>query len=476
MIFPDWVSRHKKKGTELRHLKGKYYLYKVSSVWDSKKKRARKITGSFLGAITTEGLVKPKHERAKAALMNVTVKEFGATKFLTEHCENIISALKNEYPQEWKLIFCFSVFRLLHNSPIKNLMHHYSASFLSETFPQLSFYPKGISKLLNELGQDRERIKLFLQHFIQGTKFAVIDSTHIFSLSEGINAAVIGHNSEKEYVPQSRLLLIHSLDKHTPAYFRLVVGSITDVSSIVLTVKEAGIKDVVLIGDKGFHSEKNLEELEKDNLHYILPIKRNSSLIDYSPFSQADKIKLDGHFFFEKRVIWHSTKKIKKRKIVTFMDNNLKNEEEKDFLTRIEKQEQTLKEFQEKQYMLGTITIITDCKNTPEEIYELLKQRIEIENVFDTLKNTLNADRTYMRNDAQLEAWMFINFIALLMHYKIYNTLTRIKLLKKYSIKDILLHLSRVYKLKIQEEWILSEIPKTSQKIIEKLDIQKHIT
>ncbi|MEK7787921.1 MAG: hypothetical protein AAB658_21155, partial [Chloroflexota bacterium] len=65
-----------------------------------------------------------------------------------------------------------------------------------------------------------------------------------------------------------------------------------------------------------------------------------------------------------------------------------------------------------------------------------------------------------MRNDAQLEAWMLINFIALLMHYKIYNTLTRKKLLKKHSIKDILLHLSRVHKLKIQQEWILSEIPK----------------
>lgn len=476
MIFPDWALRHKEKGSELRCLNGKYYLYKVSSVWDSKKKRARKVTGSFLGRVTLEGLVKPKYERLKDALKNVSVKEFGATKFLTEHCENIVSVLKNEYPLEWKLIFCFSVFRLLYNSPIKNLAHHYSASFLSETFPQLSFYPKTISKLLNELGQDRERIKFFLQHFIQGTKFAVIDSTHVFSLSEGIITAVIGYNSEKEYVPQSRLLLIHSLDKHTPAYYRLVAGSITDVSSITLTVKEAGIKDAVLIGDKGFYSEKNLEELEKDNLHYILPIKRNSSLIDYSPFSQADKTKLDGHFFFEKRVIWHSTKKIEKRKIVTFTDNYLKNEEEKDFLARIEKQEQTLTEFQEKQYSLGTITIITDCENTPEEIYGLLKQRIEIESVFDTLKNTLNADRTYMRNDAQLEAWMLINFIALLMHYKIYNTLTQKKLLKKHSIKDILLHLSRVHKLKIQQEWMLSEIPKTSRTIIEKLDIQKHIT
>jgi len=45
-----------------------------------------------------------------------------------------------------------------------------------------------------------------------------------------------------------------------------------DVSSLILTVKEAGIKNAVLISDKGFYSEANVLDLEKGRktgLHYI---------------------------------------------------------------------------------------------------------------------------------------------------------------------------------------------------------------
>ncbi len=55
---------------------------------------------------------------------------------------------------------------------------------------------------------------------------------------------------------------------------------------------------------------------------------------------------------------------------------------------------------------------------------------------------------------------MFINFVAILLYYKVYNLLVDKKALKKYSIKDVLLYLERVHKLKIGDKWITSEIPK----------------
>jgi hypothetical protein len=52
MAHPEWALKFKEKGTELRCIKGRYYLYKVSSVWDKEKKRARKISGEMIGSIT----------------------------------------------------------------------------------------------------------------------------------------------------------------------------------------------------------------------------------------------------------------------------------------------------------------------------------------------------------------------------------------------------------------------------------------
>ena len=39
---PQWALKHKKKGTELRLIKGHYYLYKITSKWDPEKKAQKK--------------------------------------------------------------------------------------------------------------------------------------------------------------------------------------------------------------------------------------------------------------------------------------------------------------------------------------------------------------------------------------------------------------------------------------------------
>jgi hypothetical protein len=76
-----------------------------------------------------------------------------------------------------------------------------------------------------------------------------------------------------------------------------------------------------------------------------------------------------------------------------------------------------------------------------------------------------------MRDDYQMEGWAFINFIALVFYYRLYRILADNSLLKRYTPNDVLIHLSRIYKLKIQKEWITSEIPKKTRVILEKLNI-----
>jgi len=55
-LHPEWALACKRKGTELRLLNGKYYLYEVTSKWNPEKKRSVKITGKHLGKITETNL------------------------------------------------------------------------------------------------------------------------------------------------------------------------------------------------------------------------------------------------------------------------------------------------------------------------------------------------------------------------------------------------------------------------------------
>jgi predicted transposase YbfD/YdcC len=58
MAHPEWVLKHKLPSTEIRCIKGKYYLYNYTSVWCPEKKRAKKKTLNQVGVITEEyGLI-----------------------------------------------------------------------------------------------------------------------------------------------------------------------------------------------------------------------------------------------------------------------------------------------------------------------------------------------------------------------------------------------------------------------------------
>lgn len=245
---------------------------------------------------------------------------------------------------------------------------------------------------------------------------------------------------------------------------------------MLLSMEESKVKDIILVGDKGFYSSDNIKELDTKKIRYILPLRRNSQFIDYAPLMLPGKKQFYGHFLFENRVIWYYECGMDGKRIVTFLDDRLKVEEERDFLIRAEGDELKMEEFHNKESRFGTISIITGSDIPSQKIFELLKSRVEIEITFDTFKNVLNADRSYMRDDSAMEGWMFVNFIALLLYYKVYGLLISRDALSKYSPKDVILHLSRVFNVKIGDNWVASEIPKKTRLLIEKLEIDLNIT
>ncbi|GHV81214.1 hypothetical protein AGMMS49944_30050 [Spirochaetia bacterium] len=91
--------------------------------------------------------------------------------------------------------------------------------------------------------------------------------------------------------------------------------------------------------------------------------------------------------------------------------------------------------------------------------------------MFDSYKNFLKADVTYMQNRHVLEGWLFINFIAMVAYHKLFDRLRAANLLTKQSPKDIIELAKAIYKMRIRGEWHRSEIPARVLKIFEKIGI-----
>jgi transposase len=161
-------------------------------------------------------------------------------------------------------------------------------------------------------------------------------------------------------------------------------------------------------------------------------------------------------------------------KVTIFTDKSLALEEEKTYLKLVDvgKEGYTMEGYQSKQIRFGRLSLMTNCKEmSPYQLYQAYKTRMEVEGVFDTYKNLLEADRSYMQNDKSFEAWAFINHLATMLYYRLFNLLKHHDLLQSLSVSDLLLRLSKINKNKINGAWLLAEVNTKTAKLLQKLNL-----
>lgn len=477
MTHPEWALKYKVKGTELRNRNGKFYLYKISSRWDKEKKRTVKSTDKYLGRITKKDGLIPKGQRGSNEKPRPIPKvlEYGATQALINLGEDILQTLKEKFPNDWDSIYVLALLRLIHEKPFKNMEELFAKSYLSLEHKDLKLSKNRITTFLRSLGKQDDAIITFQKSFLQGAKHIAFDVSHIISNSKKMKINSQGYNSKRDFDPQVNTLYLFSTDIKMPVFYRVLPGNISGVKALKLTIEEAGLQNCVVIADKGFYSKANVVKLEESSLRYILPMRRNSTYAHYSRLKSREYSEAyDGHFIHKKRSVYYYSYEYEGRKCIMFYDPILQQSEANDYLIRIEDEKEgySMEGFEDKQLTFGTLLVITNIENsTPKEIYQMYKTRMEVETMFDALKNILDADASYMQSDESFKAWMFINHIALMLYYRLYNLLREKDLLKKHSPKDVLLSLSLIYKVRVNKTWQLSEVTSKTDKLIKKLGI-----
>lgn len=477
---PQWATKHRCKGTELRLLGGKYYLYEISSKWNPEKKRAQKITGKLLGRITKEdGFIesdKAKLRKRELTVSKLSVKEYGVSAFIESQLSEYKRLLQKHFPQHWQYIIALAYGRLVHQSPLKNIEFHYLHSYLSEQYSQLSLSPKSLTVLLKDIGTNRSLVIDFFKEFNKAGDNILFDGTDLFCNSKKMGISKFGKSKKGTFEYMANIMFAFSVGLQLPVYYRIIPGNIKDIKAFKLCLEESHIDDAVVIADKGFYSEGNIDCLREEQLKFIVPLKRNNLIINYDKIKTGDKKSLDNYFTFENRIIWYYTIKVGKERINVYLDEELKAEEVKDYLIRTKTlpEEYNLEKFHSRQYSFGTISMMHNLDKSPEQVYVDYKSRGQVETMIDTLKNVIDADKSYMQNEQALEAWMFINYIAMHWYYKIIQTLKAKNLNYKYSPMDIILFLKEVKKVKINDKWHDAETTKKNAELLQALGI--HIT
>ena len=363
----------------------------------------------MLGTITKEGFKpsKGREEEAQATTKKApSVLEYGATSLLRIIGKPIQEALKKCFPEEGEDIFACGLFRLLDQLPLKNIQDGCNDSYHSVVSPTLKLGPKMLTKLMGAVGRQREKIVDFFKSFELEQTHMLFDATHVTTQSQHLGINEKGYNSKGDYTEQVNLLYMFGMDQQKPAYYRVVPGNIRETSAVALSIKEFGAKNVVIVADKGFSSSQNFQSYRDAGLQYIIPLRRNSSEIKYDTLSPLEYNKFDGHFLYKNRPIWH--KKVTSNdtdKVLLFYDGALAEKEKRDYLQRIENgfQGYSVEQFHKKQHKFGTLAIKTNLAGSllAQQVYEYYKRRMNVEQMFDTFKNTLFTDKTYMQSKSR---------------------------------------------------------------------------
>jgi len=258
---PQWATRHRTEGTELRLIKGRYYLYSYKTIYDKKTHKPRKISGPILGSITEkDGLIPSAKRRLEKQasevpqITNICCKEYGVSSLVTSALGLYSKNLQKVFTQDWVKIIAIAYCRFVYRCPLKSIPFRLNSSYLPELLQLAPFSEKEASGVLNRIGGQPDKMLEYMKMFVGGGEHILMDVTNVLSHSKQIDLAKKGYSNPLNFDPQYNLMYIYSADTRMPVYYKLLPGNIREVKAFKNSLLEAGLQRAIIIADKGFLS------------------------------------------------------------------------------------------------------------------------------------------------------------------------------------------------------------------------------
>lgn len=477
--LPDWVSKYKEPGKSIKIKNGSFFLYESKCVYDKSKKHKNKTENVYLGRITQiDGFIPVNKKSNMFIPSNITSRVYGPYKIIEEVTSTIRERLKRFFGDDADRIFTIAALRAIENTPYYQLEDGYNESYYSVAYKNLSMSKSSLSDLLHELSKSKSIFQKYMREDIDKKDVLIFDGTNIYCGSHNISYVSSGYKHGHNYKTQANIMYAYSSKKHQPIYYKLFEGSITDKCTIKDFISEAQIKGNTILIDAGFISDLNITELVSTKNKYILALPRSSSLVTNTILNDLTRELSKEKFINNKEAVYAYEILEEDYRICIYFNEAISARESAEYISKINNKWKGYTEENRKEDMkrFGIYIIKTNIKHyTLKTIYEYYKSRFEIEYMFDTLKNTLDLDLSYMHSDASFESWTFINHITMSIMYQLYECLREADLLTNNPPRKLLKQLRQVVMcrntLDKKETYSLQVIPKKSRVLFETLKI-----
>lgn len=320
-----------------------------------------------------------------------------------------------------------------------------------------------MSELFSKISEDKK-----LEYFRKQAKrrsekeYLAFDTTSISSYSELLKQVKYGKNKEDDDLPQINLAMLFGKRSMLPVYYRKLPGNIPDVNTIENLLKDIDFLDLEklkLVMDRGFYSEKNINDLMKHHHKFLIGVKTSLKIVGRHLNQLRDDLVTRINYNSELHLYvktfadeWDYTEEkprlgetvTDKRRVyihIYFNDQHCTDDRDR-FNHMLDRYEDELRSGHrnpehEKAYAKYFVLMTNGIKD-PVEALRTYRLRDLIEKSFGNLKERLDMRKMSVSSEENFEGKLFVQFIALELMSYIKKKMDNNHLYKNYTMQQLI--------------------------------------
>lgn len=465
---PEEIRKLKPKGTMVKALNGKYYVYEQKNVKIDGKWKIK--MGKMIGSISMDlGFVPNSNYSHNQMITTLDFGEYFLSYYLSK---KILEKLKLIFNiKEALTIYNIALIHFVNGfSYMKNIKPQYDLSYLSIKYPSISLSEHIVSKLLETLGRHTSNIEKFEDLLIEhSSKELAVDGHSIKTCGYDNSLSEDGNKKHIFKDKQINLLMAYDINNSYPVLSRMYAGATMDNISFKDLFERKEFKNILFIIDKGFYSTENIKLCSMNGNRYIVPLKAH--LKNYKEITKD--YSCNESFVYEsgrKRSVIEYKMIIKDEvKVIFYRDLSLAALDSADYLSKVSPDNEiyTIEKYEEFKNTFGTIVIQTNLDKEPKEIYELYKNRWKIETFYDYYKNKLDVNALHISDYYQTQGLSFVLLITSLIHTEFIKATKHLK----RNITEILLDAKFIKLHYKKNNWSLENVSRRHYELFSDLNI-----
>lgn len=430
------------------------------------------VDGGYIGSIVNGTFVPDEALKRTGSTGRVDIKYYGRVRLCDILNSDILDMLLKHYNvEESAQIYCMAALRACYPGVRDyHLRDRYFESFLSEMYPGARLGKNDVCAEQANLGKEYSRIRAFMRERVarlerNGT--LVIDGCLRRNHSRVDTLSQVSRKTSARKHKDSLIMYAYDPDRREPVCSKIYQGNMVDARAVKDFIETNRIGSGLIVADRGFALSAVKEAIgERKELHYLLPLKSDSVLID-----EHDMYSFDRTFFDEGPV---ECRKVEAEGFWMYSFRNVEKarEEEEQYLLDhqdgggIGRLESLRREF-------GTLVFQCDLDAPPSKIYTIYQERWLIELLFKFYQTELDMDDTRVNKDYSDIGSEFVDFLAALMGSRMLNAFQNDEVTRMWTFKTAMNFIEKAKMVRVDdsEEWEMNRLPLVDAEVLSRFGI-----